>query len=156
MRLTTRTNLAARILMFCASNPDRLVRTAEIAEICECSSNHAAHVVKSLQVHGYLSTLRGRTGGISLARPSDDISVGEVFRHMESDIPLAECFDPDTNTCPLISACRLRDYLLRALEAFYKELDGVSLADLVEGNCGLGQILTLHPTLHQDMQCHNQ
>ena len=146
MRLTTRTNLAARILMACALNPDRLLRTAEIADLCNCSTNHAAHVVQQLQSEGFLVTSRGRSGGIRLARPVDQVSIGAVFRVFEADIPFAECFDNENNTCPLAGTCRLRSYISRALEAFYHELDMVTLDDLVRGNCGLHELLAMQPT----------
>lgn len=146
MRLTTRTNLAARVLMFCATNDGQLVRTSDIADRCNASINHVARVVQHLQVEGYLETLRGRTGGIRLAKPASRISIGEVFRIFETEIPFAECFDTERNTCPLASTCRLRSYVSRALEAFYHELDMVTLDDLVVGNCGLMELLSMKPT----------
>lgn len=143
MRLTTRTNLASRVLMFCAVNEGRLVRSGEVAEICNASANHVARVVNLLHAGGFIETVRGRTGGLRLALPAERISIGEVFRVFEADIPFAECFDPVTNTCPLAGACRLRDSLTRALAAFYHELDRLSLADLVDGNCGLHGLLAI-------------
>lgn len=145
MRLTTRTNLATRILMACAVNPDRYLPTGEIADLCNCSTNHAAHVVQRLHAEGYLDTTRGRSGGIRLSRPTDQISIGTVFRLFEADIPFAECFDLDTNNCPLVGSCRLRTYIHRALDAFYHELDMVTLDDLVRGNCGLASLLAMQP-----------
>ena len=145
MRVATRTNLAVRVLMFCAVNADRLVKTAEIAAICNCSAHHMAHVVQRLHASGVVDTTRGRAGGIRLARPMDQISIGAVVRLFESDIPIAECFNPTANTCPLVGACRLRNYLTRALEAFYHELDMVTLEDLVRGNCGLTELMEMAP-----------
>lgn len=145
MRLTTRTNLAARVLMFCAVNEGQLVRSSDIAELCNASINHVARVVQQLQAEGYLETLRGRAGGIRLAKPADRISIGAVFRIFETEIPFAECFDDLRNTCPLAATCRLRSYVLRALEAFYHELDMVTLQDLVRGNCGLMDLLAMKP-----------
>ena len=147
MRLTTRTNLAARTLMFCAVNDEQLVRTSDIADRCNASINHVARVVQQLQAEGYLETLRGRTGGIRLARPANRISIGAVFRIFETDIPFAECFDEVRNTCPLAATCRLRGYVVRALEAFYHELDMVTLEDLVRGNCGLMDLLAMRPDM---------
>ena len=147
MRLTTRTNLASRVLMFCAVNEGRLVRSGEVAETCNASANHIARVVNLLHAGGFIETVRGRTGGLRLAAPPEQISMGEVFRVFEADIPFAECFDPETNTCPLIGTCRLRHALTRALAAFYDELDGLTLADLVEGNCGLHGLLALPEVL---------
>lgn len=145
MRLTTRTNLAIRILMSCAVNDGMTVRTAEIAEKCNASVNHLLQVVNLLQSSGFVETLRGRSGGLRLTRPMEEVSIGEVFRIFEAGAPFAECFDADTNTCPLSNACRLRGYIARAVEAFYHELDMVTLSDLVKGNCGLAALLDMSP-----------
>ena len=147
MRLTTRTNLAVRVLMSCAVNGDRRVTTAEIARACNSSTHHVAHVVQKLQANGIVETLRGRAGGLQLGLPVDRISIGTVVRLFEADIPPAECFDAESNSCPLVEACRLRTYILRALEAFYHELDMVTLEDLVKGNCGLVELLSMRPAL---------
>jgi Rrf2 family nitric oxide-sensitive transcriptional repressor len=145
MRLTTKTNLAARVLMFCAVHKDEIVRSSDIATACNASGNHLAQVVHQLHLHGYVMTQRGRSGGLRLGRDMNDISIGHLFRIFESTVPFAECFAPNTNTCPLSDSCRLRKYIERALEAFYNELDTVTLADLVHGNCGLEAILSLTP-----------
>lgn len=143
MRLTTRTNLAMRVLMFCAVNPSIIVRKHEIAAACNASENHLAQVVNTLAQQGFIATQRGRSGGLRLARPMDQIAVGEVLRAFEADLPFAECFDLSTNTCPLHEACMFRDALLEALDAFYTALDRKSLADLVEDNDALEQLLAL-------------
>ncbi len=143
MRLTTRTNLATRVLMSCAVNDGVILRSADIAQRTNSSLNHMLQVVNTLQEHGFIETLRGRTGGLRLARPAADISMGDVFRIFEGRIAFAECFEPETNTCPLVSTCRLRGFLTRAVEAFFHEMDMVTLADLVTGNCGLAALLNL-------------
>lgn len=143
MRLTMRTNLAMRALMFCAVNSGRTVRKAEIAETCNVSANHLGLVISHLSQHGFIQTLRGRSGGIQLARPADEISVGEVIRVFESCLPFAECFDGAENECPLKSWCKLRGLLGEALEAFYATLDPVTIADLTGENTGLCDVLRL-------------
>ncbi|SIS77448.1 RrF2 family transcriptional regulator [Phaeovulum vinaykumarii] len=143
MRLTTRTNLAMRTLMFCAVNDGRVVRKCEIAEVCNASENHLAQVVNTLAQKGFVETQRGRSGGLRLARPATEITVGAVLRAFETGMPFAECFHAATNTCPLIGTCRFRDALEAALEAFYGALDKVNLSDLVAENHGLIHILKL-------------
>jgi Rrf2 family nitric oxide-sensitive transcriptional repressor len=145
MRLTIRTNLATRVLMACAVNDGQVVRTADIAKKCNASTNHLLQVVNLLQTSGFVETIRGRSGGLRLARAAQLISVGQVFRVFEAGVPFAECFDPTMNSCPLIASCRLRDYIRRALDSFYHELDMVTLADLVLGNCGLATLLDMTP-----------
>ncbi|MFT4149512.1 MAG: Rrf2 family transcriptional regulator [Paracoccaceae bacterium] len=142
MRLTTRTNLAMRTLMFCAVNPGRTVRKHEVAEACNASENHLAQVIHLLAQKKYLHTVRGRSGGLQLARPPQTITVGQIFRDFEACLPFAECFAKEgENTCPLVGACRLKCVLAEALEAFYARLDAETLADLVAGNGELSGLL---------------
>ncbi|MES0863830.1 Rrf2 family transcriptional regulator [Ruegeria sp. SCPT10] len=141
MRITKRTNIAVRLLMYCAAHPDRLVTKSEIAEVCNISENHLAQVINQLGQLNYLSTQRGRNGGMSLARPADQIRIGAVFRHVEGSLPIAECFADADNTCPLTDACRLRVALRDAAEVFYASLDDVTLDALVCDNDPLLKIL---------------
>ncbi|KPP85321.1 MAG: Rrf2 family transcriptional regulator, nitric oxide-sensitive transcriptional repressor [Rhodobacteraceae bacterium HLUCCO07] len=134
MRITKRTNIAIRVLMFCEVNRGRLVTKSEIAECCNTSENHLAQVINQLGQMGYLHTQRGRNGGMELGRPASDIVIGEVFRALESHVPLTECFADVDNTCPLVDACRLKLAIQDAAEAFYERLDGVTLDALVCDN----------------------
>ncbi|SDO37705.1 transcriptional regulator, BadM/Rrf2 family [Lutimaribacter pacificus] len=141
MRITKRTNLAIRVLMFCGANAGRLVTKSEVSDRCNTSENHLAQVINQLGQLGYLHTQRGRNGGITLGRPMDEIVIGDVFRQIEAGVPLAECFADVDNTCPLVDACRLRLAIADAAEAFYAHLDQVRLDALVCGNEGLLDIL---------------
>jgi Rrf2 family nitric oxide-sensitive transcriptional repressor len=132
--------------MTCGVNDGEKLRTADIATMCNASVHHLLQVVHMLQESGYVETMRGRSGGLRLAQRRADICIGEVFRLFESGTPFAECFDPAANTCPLTQECRLRSYLIRALDAFYTELDRITLDDLVRGNCGLEKLLAMAPT----------
>ncbi len=141
MRITKRTNIAIRLLMYCAVQSDRLVTKAEIAECCNISENHLAQVINQLSQLGYLDTQRGRNGGMTLARAADRIRIGDVFKDIEGGLPLAECFADADNSCPLTSACRLRIALQDAAEAFYASLDDITLDALVCDNVDLIRIL---------------
>ncbi|WP_417258844.1 Rrf2 family transcriptional regulator [Celeribacter sp.] len=143
MRVTIRTNLAIRVLMACAVNTGHMVRRTEIAQATNASENHLAQVVHLLAAEGFIKTIRGRAGGVELARPAAEISVGEVFRHFEAGTPFAECFDGAENTCPLKDVCRLRDALLAGLAAFYDVLDNLTVDDLVHDNDGLAALLQM-------------
>lgn len=100
MRVTKRTNIALRVMMFCAANPGRLATKAEISQVCQTSENHLAQVINQLAQIGLLHTQRGRNGGLSLARPPQDVTIGEVFRALEGPLPLAECFSDTDDSCP--------------------------------------------------------
>lgn len=143
MRLTTRTDLALRTLMFCALNPDRIVRKHDVATRCNVSENHLAQVINGLAHKGFVETLRGRNGGLRLARPKEEIGVGAVARAFEGGVPVADCFAASRADCPLAPSCRLRDALARAVAAFYEALDTLTIADLVDENTGLEMVLAM-------------
>lgn len=151
MRLTIRTNLAMRTLMFCAVNDGRTVRKHEVAEQCNASENHLAQVINTLSQMGFVQTVRGRNGGLRLGHPAESIRIGDVARAFETPVPFAECFAQDSNTCPLYGNCRLRAALEAALDAFYTSLDRVTLADMVNENDGLHQLLSMEPA--QPLPC---
>lgn len=141
MRITKRTNIAVRLLMYCAANADRLVTKSEIAECCNISENHLAQVINQLSQLGYLHTQRGRNGGMALGRRPEEIQIGDVFRDVEGALPMVECFADADNTCPLASACRLKVALSDAAQAFYASLDDITLEALVCDNHDLMRIL---------------
>lgn len=141
MRMTTRTSLAMKTLMFCAVNNSRIVRRNEIATVYGVSENHLAQVIHLLAQKKFLHTVRGRAGGLRLGRPAQQITVGEVFRALERVLPFAECFGKEPATCPLTGSCRLICVLDEALDAFYARLDQATVADLVNGNVDVKRLL---------------
>lgn len=141
MRLSTQSDYALRTLMFVASRKDALVTIAEIAERFRISKNHLMKVVHTLARLGLLTTVRGRNGGMRLARPAADIRIGTVVRALEDDTLMVECFRRGGGSCLISPACRLKGALSEALNAFYAALDEHSIADLVEGNNELGWLL---------------
>lgn len=131
MRLTSYTNYSIRILMCCAIRRDEVITIAEIAAVHGISRAHLLKSARRLGQLGYLQTLRGRNGGIRLAVPAAQIDIGEVVRALEDTAEFVECFRPATNSCRIAGACGFSGLLKRSLEAFFREMDGVSLADLV-------------------------
>lgn len=125
MRLTRYTDFAMRTLLYLAARPDRLCSIAEVARAYRISENHLMKVVNDLARAGYVASVRGRGGGVRLARPAEEINIGRVVRHTEGDIQLVDCGD-----CVISPACALTGALGRALGAFFAVLDGYSLADL--------------------------
>ncbi len=117
--------------MFCALHPDRIVRMEDVAEAHGISKAHLMKAARQLGQLGYLENLRGRTGGVRLAMPPGKIVIGAVVRHTEGDLDLVECFNVDTNTCPLIGVCKLSAVFRTGLRAFLAELDKVTLEDMV-------------------------
>ncbi|MGY6626885.1 MAG: RrF2 family transcriptional regulator [Oceanicaulis sp.] len=130
MKLTHFSNYALRILQFAALRAPDHVQVEQVARAHGISRHHLLKAANTLAREGYLEVVRGRGGGVKLARPASDITVGEVVRRTEGPIELVECFNEDTNSCPLIGVCRLSAAMKRALQAFLNELDQVTIADI--------------------------
>lgn len=133
MRLTTMTDYALRLLMHVAQHPGRLCTIAEVARAYDISEAHLMKVTHQLALQGWIETLRGKGGGMRLARAAKDINLGAVVRGIEPDFALVECFAMG-NQCSLTGRCRLAGVLTGSLQAFLRHLDGYTLADLVPGS----------------------
>jgi Rrf2 family nitric oxide-sensitive transcriptional repressor len=131
MRLTVYTDYALRVLMYLAVREGGLATIDEIAKSYSISRNHLMKVVHQLGVAGYIETVRGRNGGLRLARPAQAIGLGEVVRHTEPDMAIASCFKPVDAPCAVRQCCVLRRALEKARDAFIEVLEGYSLGDLV-------------------------
>ena len=133
MRLTAYTDYTLRTLMYLGAHRDRLVTIQDIADLHSISKNHLMKVVHQLGLSGIVETVRGRNGGLRLARAPAEINIGTVVRETESDFFMAECFNKDNNTCPLTPDCQLKAKLGQATAAFLAVLDTVTLASILAG-----------------------
>jgi len=131
MRLTSFTDYSLRTLLFLAANRDKLVTIQDIADLHVISKNHLMKVVYQLGLSGLVETVRGRNGGLRLAKEPKDINIGELVRATESDFFMAECFDRDNDTCPLTPSCKLKNTLNAATAAFLAVLDQQTLQDML-------------------------
>ena len=130
MKLTSYTNYALRSLQLAALKSPDLVRVDDVAKIHSLSRPHIMKVVHELGRAGYLETVRGRGGGFRLARPPEDIIVGDVVRITEGPLDVVECFNPEKNTCPLMGICILSRKMHEATAAFMAVLDDLTIADI--------------------------
>jgi len=130
MKLTQYSNYALRTLMFANLHSERLCQCQEVADAFNISKAHLVKCVHQLGQWGFIQSVRGRNGGFRLAKPARDITVGAVIRKTEDTLELVECFNSETNTCPLISDCKLNKTLMRAMKNFMDEMDSVTIEDI--------------------------
>lgn len=148
MHLTTMTDYAMRLLMYLAQRPDRLCTIAEIAHAHTVSETHLMKVTHQLGLKGWIETLRGKGGGMRLARPPEDIRLGAVVRSIEPDFALVECFATG-NTCSLTGHCGLAGVLDGAMRGFLAHLDGFTLADILPTAPYAAPLTPQRVTLHR-------
>jgi Rrf2 family nitric oxide-sensitive transcriptional repressor len=132
MRLTVYTDYALRVLMYLALKEGQLSTIAEIAKSFGVSKNHLMKVAYQLGVAGYVETVRGRGGGLRLAKPVEAIGLGEVVRYTEPDMAIVSCLKPLDTPCAIRPCCVLKRALEKARDAFIGILDSYTLSDLVQ------------------------
>ncbi|MBB5325874.1 Rrf2 family nitric oxide-sensitive transcriptional repressor [Anoxybacillus tepidamans] len=132
MQLTNYTEYALRVLLFLGSlEPGEKTNIKEISRAFSISENHLSKIVYELGKQGFIETIRGRNGGIRLAKKPEDIQIGTVVRQTEDNLSLVECFAAHGNHCIITPVCGLKHVLHEALEAFLRVLDSYTLADLL-------------------------
>jgi Rrf2 family nitric oxide-sensitive transcriptional repressor len=143
VQLLVYTDYALRVLLYVASHPGDPVAAGAIAHAYGISPDHVAKAAKALTRHGFLRASRGVGGGVRLGVAPSDISIGEVVRLFETGRGAVACLQADGPPCKIEPACRLRRAFERAEAAFYRELDAVTLEDVVRGGSASGIVRLL-------------
>ena len=138
MRLTRYSDYAMRVLIHLSAHNERLGSIGEISRVYGISQNHLMKVVHDLGKAGFIITVRGRNGGIRLARPPEQINLGEVIRHTEQDFELADC-----GNCIIMPACGLTSVLDEAVRAFLRVFESYTLADAMQNKRRLARLFEL-------------
>jgi Rrf2 family nitric oxide-sensitive transcriptional repressor len=136
LRITKHTDYALRALIYLAARPAERATVQAMAEGHGISQAHLQKIVRALAQAGWIELTRGVNGGAQLAVDPGEISIGAVMRELDDQAGLVECFRPETDTCAISPACRLKGALQGAQEAYYAHLDGMTLADVVRGRTG--------------------
>lgn len=131
MQLSLHADYALRVLIYLGTHRGEVVSTRQISDAYGISKHHLVRVVQTLGENGYVELLPGRSGGVRLSADPANVRLGDVIRKAEPSLQLVECFDPATNTCPIINDCGLKAYLRQALEAFIASLNQHTLAELL-------------------------
>lgn len=143
MRLTRQTNYAIRMLMYCAANGMTLSRVPDIAKAYGVSDLFLFKILQPLVADSLVETVRGRNGGIRLAKPATDITLLDVVRATEESFSMAECFEAEGTDCPLVDGCGVNSALRRALGAFFEVLSEYSIDRLVKARPNMRVVLGL-------------
>jgi len=129
MQLTKFSDFALRVLMYTHAAGDRLVTIEEMARSYRVSRAHLMKVVNALTRAGYLKAVRGRSGGLRLAKPAEEIRLGDVVTTTEPDFALVECFATG-NQRVISGRCRLPAVMKEALDDFIAALNRYTLASI--------------------------
>jgi Rrf2 family transcriptional regulator, nitric oxide-sensitive transcriptional repressor len=145
MRLKLQTDYALRVLIYVGIKENELSTIPEIVAHFDISRGHVMKVVHRLGQLGYLETIRGKGGGIRLARAPALINVGAVIRDMEEELGVLGCLHEGPGYCRIERRCVLRGVLRDATRAFLSTLDRYTLGDLVKPRQALERLITIDP-----------
>lgn len=131
MQLTSYSDYSLRVLIYLGLRRESVTTIADISRSYRVSRNHIVKVVHHLSNLGFVRTIRGRHGGMTLARDPETINVADVILKTEPNFCLVECFD-DNGRCCIKEYCRLKGILEQACQGFFAVLGKYTLADLLE------------------------
>lgn len=146
MQLTSHTDYALRTLIALGLCAPEKMTAGEIGKAYGISVHHLLKIVQQLADLGYVETLRGKAGGVRLAKPPEAIVIGQLVRQVENDLGVVACLREGGEPCSIDGACRLRGVLDTATRAFLEVLDGYTLADVLKPRTKLVQLLTVRPS----------
>lgn len=148
MQLTRYTDYALRVLIYLAHKRDQgdeITTISEISTAYKVSENHLMKIVHDLGKQGYITTVRGKGGGMRLARSPEEINLGEVVRNTEETLHVVECLaEGYDGGCRLAPTCLLKGVLQEAHAAFFEHLDRYTVKDLV-GKRPIFATVQFHP-----------
>ncbi|MBL6933930.1 MAG: Rrf2 family transcriptional regulator [Alphaproteobacteria bacterium] len=137
MHLTRFTEYSLRVLIYLAPDPKRLATIGEIATAYGISRQHLVKIVHNLAQHGYVHTVRGKGGGIRLAKPLEAVNVGELVRKTEANLNVVDC---EGTFCPIRQGCQLLTIFEEARDSFLGVLDRYTLAFLASNRSQLDRL----------------
>jgi len=150
MRLTDYTDYSLRVILYLAVREEGLATIQDISDAYNISKNHLMKVVQRLGELGWVETVRGRRGGLRLARHTESLTVGQVVRATETDFALVGCFPDERGSqrhCVIQPQCQLKSVFEAAREAFLAELDRHRIVDLAQPAAPLAALLGLRPVV---------
>lgn len=138
MLINRQTDYAVRVLMYLAIMDERMVTISEVSRQFRISRNNLMKICHQLVRLGYVRSVRGKGGGICLARAADSIKLRDVAMQMEATFEIIDCRSP---LCPLAERCQLKEALMEARDGFLKVLSCYTIADLVRNKVDLLKLL---------------
>lgn len=150
MQLTQYTDYGLRVLIALAVSPGQRSTVSDVSRAYGISRHHLVKVVGRLATLGYVETIRGKGGGMRLARPPEQIVFGEVVRKLEAELGVVECLEEDGGRCVISPGCQLKGVLRSATERFLAELDAHTLAEVLPHRRPLGRLLGIPVSIETD------
>lgn len=142
VQLTQFTDYSLRALIFIALKKQTCI-IPDIAKAYGISHHHLTKIIHNLSKLGLVKTTRGRHGGISMAVEAETINLKKLILQLEPHFDIVPCFNVEKQHCCIAPSCKLKHILQNAKQAFFSTLEQVTLADILENQQDLRDLLKL-------------
>ncbi len=133
VRISKLTDYGVLVMSYLAGMPGAAVSVNELSNGLSLPAPTVSKVLKSLTKSGLLKSHRGPSGGYSLNRAPDQITLMEIINVLEGPLALTECSTTNSQ-CVIESTCRLRDQWISINQFIYDSLGQIDLVKLSQGS----------------------
>ena len=131
MQITRQADYALRAMLFLADLEENTrAATSQIAKEKQIPPSFLAKIISQLSIAGIINTSRGARGGVTLARPADEITLLEVIEAIDGPIALNQC-TLSKNGCPFMENCPIHDVWCEAQDELVKRLSTTNFAQMI-------------------------
>lgn len=128
MQITRQADYALRAIVFLSRiGENEKAPTGVIAKEQQIPASFLAKIISQLSIAGLINTSRGARGGVSLARPADEISLLDVIEAIDGPIYLNDCTN-NSEDCPFIESCPLKEIWCEAQTALIEKLSNAKFS----------------------------
>lgn len=133
MKLSTKGRYGLRAMIDLALYSDKeAVSIQSISARQNISDSYLEQLVRKLKKEGLVVSVRGAQGGYRLAKPADEISVGDVLRALEGSIEAVSCGEGHQEHCQGEDLCVARYVWQRINTSIRETVDSIRISQLVE------------------------
>ena len=133
MKLSTKGRYGLRALIDLAMyGEEEAVSIQSISARLQISDSYLEQLVRKLKRAGLVNSVRGAQGGYRLAKPAEEISVGDVLRALEGSIEAVSCGKEHNANCLGEDLCVARYVWQKVNKSIQETVDSITISQLVE------------------------
>ena len=133
MQINYKTDYSLKVILHLACNyPDRLEHIKDISQQQDIPRKFLEQVLLHLKKGGFVNSKKGPEGGYFLKKAPEEITVGDIIRHVVGSVSPISCIDQDgEKTCGFSSFCVFRGIFSDVKKAISTIIDSKNFKDLL-------------------------
>lgn len=131
MWLSTKTRYGLKAIHEIGMHKKSPISLNTIASKHEISLSYLEQIIALLKKDGLIKSTRGPHGGYSLAKPPENIYVGDIIRALEGSYAPTECVE-ENDSCNLRTSCVTHYVYKKINDSITEVVDHMTLKDLID------------------------